>query len=117
MSCSKNYSKYASIEKVGNGSKNFIFTISEKFDEYNDSREKSKIYAKMNVGEQKLLEEKLKEKKYCYDDKKTLKYSIISKQEKIYDVTFSHLIEQNYKSKPVVPVIFFGQCLSGDNNN
>jgi hypothetical protein len=38
----------------------------------------------------------LEKRNYCVNDRGNILYSITSRQEKIYDMTFAHLIEQNY---------------------
>lgn len=38
-------------------------------------------------------------------------FEIISRQEKIFDATFSKLIAENYNAKPLSPVSYYGKCL------
>jgi hypothetical protein len=52
----------------------------------------------------------LKEQKYCLNDSGYPSFIITSRQEKIYDMTFAHLIEQNYNARPIAPRMYFGQC-------
>ena len=66
---------------------------------------------KKKVAELKLLMSFLRDEKYCINKNGELSFKINSNQEKIYDVTFSSLIEQNYNAKPVSPVTYFGECL------
>ena len=68
------------------------------------------MYQKMSVAELKLLIKFLRYNKYCINKSGKLSFRINSKQEKIYDVTFSSLIEQNYNASPITPVTYFGEC-------
>lgn len=91
--------------------KAFSFIVSEDFVMDHEKAEPSKIYPKMNVAELKLLMKLLKDNKYCINKSGDLSFKISSKQEKVYDITFSRLIEQSYNAKPVSPVTYFGECL------
>ena len=64
----------------------------------------------MTQAEAKLLTSLLKEQKYCLSDSGSPSFIITSRQEKIYDMTFAHLIEQNYNARPIAPRMYFGQC-------
>jgi hypothetical protein len=66
---------------------------------------------KITKAENDLLAKLLKQSKYCQNDKEP-PFIITSKQEKIYDMTFAHLIEENYNARPIVPKTYFGQCRS-----
>jgi hypothetical protein len=44
------------------------------------------------------------------DRSRTPLFTITSRQEKIYDMTFAHLIEESYNARPVAPRMYFGQC-------
>ena len=66
----------------------------------------------MSVAELKLLMKFLQNNKYCINKNGELSFEIKSKQEKIYDVTFSSLIEQSYNARPVAPTTYFGECLN-----
>jgi hypothetical protein len=65
----------------------------------------------MSVDELKLLMQFLKRDRYCINQSGDLSFKINSKQEKIYDITFSSLIEKSYNAKPISPVTYFGECL------
>ena len=91
--------------------KAFSFVINEQFIKANAKSDPSVLYPKMNVAELKLLMSFLRDNKYCINKNGELSFKINSKQEKIYDVTFSSLIEQNYNAKPVSPTTYFGECL------
>ncbi|MDA0902517.1 MAG: hypothetical protein O3B09_03815 [Proteobacteria bacterium] len=64
----------------------------------------------MTKSETKLLSKLLKNGGYCINSEGDLSFSIISKQEKIYDATFASLIDENYNAKSVTPVTYFGEC-------
>jgi hypothetical protein len=91
--------------------KAFSFVIDGKFIEKNNKSRPSALYPKMNVAELQLLMNFLRDNNYCINENGELSFKINSKQEKIYDVTFSSLIEQNYNAKPVSPTTYFGECL------
>jgi len=89
----------------------FSFVIDGKFIDSHSKSRPSALYPKMNVAELKLLMNFLRDNNYCINQNGELSFKINSKQEKIFDVTFSSLIEQNYNSKPVAPTTYFGECL------
>ena len=91
--------------------KAFSFVIDDEFIQSHSSSKPSALYPKMNVAELKLLTQFLRDNKYCINKNGELSFKINSKQEKVYDVTFSSLIEQNYNAKPVSPTTYFGECL------
>lgn len=96
---------YDSVNKKGY----FAFTVDQNFERENSKSPLDKKYKKMTVSEVDLLTKILKNKGYCQKDSET-SFVILSKQEKIYDMTFAHLIEENYKSRPLTPKTFFGYC-------
>ena len=109
ISCAGDPSLHGKITPF-NGSKNsFSFSVDEQYLEKNQNSKKSEEHPQMTEAEDKLLTKLLKKQNYCKSDKGT-NFVITSRQEKIYDVTFSHLIEQNYKAKPVAPRMYFGEC-------
>lgn len=91
-------------------SKSFSFRISEKFTN-SDNSAIDKKHSIMTKSEVKLLKGLLKKNNYCINKKDELLFEIVSKQEKIYDVTFSGLIEQQYNARSLTPAIYFGKCL------
>ncbi len=91
--------------------KTFSFIIDGKFIDSHSKSKPSALYPKMNVSELKLLMSFLRDNNYCINKDGELSFKINSKQEKVFDVTFSSLIEQNYNSKPVAPTTYFGECL------
>ncbi|HLD77180.1 MAG TPA: hypothetical protein VI861_03510, partial [Rickettsiales bacterium] len=113
FSCYQDLSKYGKIQSYdpqASGYSSFTFYVDE---DYIRDNEKSKIDQKnpqMTKAESKLLMFLLKKNGYC-NGKGKPKFVITSKQEKIYDVTFAHLIEQNYRAKPVAPRMYYGKCI------
>jgi hypothetical protein len=98
------------IHESLNENKSFTFIVSDKF--LKDSKSTpDKEYLNMSKSEAKLLKKLLKDNNYCINNKDVLLFEIISRQEKIYDVTFSGLIEQQYNAKSLTPVTYFGKCL------
>ena len=111
ISCASNSSKYGRVTLHNTADKNsFVFSASEEFTKVNDDSPKDKKFPKMTQAEAKLLTNLLKEQKYCLNDSDSPRFVITSRQEKIYDMTFAHLIEQNYNTRPIVPRMYFGQC-------
>jgi hypothetical protein len=111
ISCAGNLSKYGRVTLHNTADKNsFVFSASEEFTKVNVASPKDKKFPKMTQAEAKLLTNLLKEQKYCLDDSGYPIFIITSRQEKIYDMTFAHLIEQNYNARPIAPRMYFGQC-------
>lgn len=111
ISCAGNSSKYGRVTLHNTADKNsFVFSASEEFTKVNVASPKDKKFPKMTQAEAKLLTNLLKEQKYCLDDSGYPSFIITSRQEKIYDMTFAHLIEQNYNARPIAPRMYFGQC-------
>lgn len=96
---------YNSINK-----NSFSLVISDDFSRENQKSKPSKNHSKMTEAEVKLLTKFLKKNNYCINKNGDISFVIISRQEKVYDVTFSSLIEQNYNAKPITPVTYFGEC-------
>lgn len=91
--------------------KTFSFVINDQFIKSHANSGPSALYHKMSVAELELLMSFLRDNNYCINQNGELSFKINSKQEKIYDVTFSSLIEENYNAKPVAPTTYFGECL------
>jgi hypothetical protein len=111
FACMDNPSSYGKVTFYNSTNKNsFIFSVNEEYLQTNPHSKKDENYPQMTESEAKLLIRLLSQQNYCLNnDGKTL-FKITSKQEKIYDITFSHLIEQNYNAKPVTPRTYFGEC-------
>lgn len=114
LSCSINEDRYGKITLHTTGNRNsFIFTISEEFLEKNSkdlNKEEKNAGAKISIVEYNFLKKLLKEKKFCFNENNDLDFTIVSRQEKIYDMTFSHLIATSYKARPLAPRSYFGEC-------
>lgn len=122
ISCaSVDLARYGKVSLHNTGDSNsFVFAVNEEFEKLNIDSPKDPKNPKMTKAESRLLIALLKQKKYCLDKNNNALFTITSRQEKIYDMTFAHLIEQNYHAKPITPRMYFGQCndiKSLDNNN
>ncbi len=110
-SCAGNPLQYGRVTFHSNAGKDsFTFLVSEDFIKLNSTSPKDKKNPKMTKAEADLLVSLLKQKNHCSDKRGVPLFNITSRQEKIYDMTFAHLIEQNYNSKPVAPRMYFGRC-------
>lgn len=89
--------------------KSFVFSIDEEYLRNHAKSPKDENYPLMTEAEVRLLNGLLIQNKYCLNEGKPA-FQISSRQEKIYDVTFAHLIEQSYNAKPVAPRMYFGAC-------
>lgn len=114
-SCVEDLSEYGRVVKNSPSSKSsFIFSVKE---EYLNSHKDSKIdkrYPKMTEAESELLTSLLKQQKYCLNKEGNVSFSITSRQEKIYDMTFAHLIDESYNARPLTPVMYYGVCMTKD---
>ena len=113
ISCvDSNLSQYGKVTPQSTSNRNsFVFSVSEDYLADNGDSKKDKKYPKMTEAEAKLLIKILKQQKYCYNKDSKLAFKITSRQEKIYDMTFSHLIEQNYRARPITPRMYYGECV------
>ena len=111
VSCASDLSHYGRVT-LHNGSKkdSFVFSVNEEFIKSNPNSPKDKRNPKLTEAESELLANLLKQKSYCPNKYGSPLFDITSRQEKIYDMTFAHLIEQNYNAKPVAPRMYFGRC-------
>jgi hypothetical protein len=110
-SCSNNLAESGKVslhESLGEN-KYFVFTVSDKFLEKNKESPADEANPKMSEAESQLLIKLLKEKRYCANGSE-LSFVINSRQEKVYDMTFAHLIEKNYNARPISPRSYFGRC-------
>ncbi len=112
-SCAADHSQYGRVTLHGPSNKNaFTFFVSEDYLLANQTSKKDEAHPKMSKAESGLLLELLKQNKYCVNSDKKIFFKITSRQEKIYDMTFAHLIEQNYNARPVTPRMYYGECLN-----
>ncbi len=109
---SRDLSQYGRVTFYGQDSKNFTFFVSEEYMRANRDSKPDKNNPRMSKAETELLLNLLEKSSYCVNDQGKTLYRITSKQEKIYDMTFAHLIEQNYNARPVTPMMYYGECLS-----
>jgi len=106
------YNKYARISFHKTAERDsFTFTVSEEFEEENKSSAQDKENPIITKAESKLLRQALNKENYCLNKFGNPKFKIISKQQKIYDATYSHLVSQSYNARPAVPTTYFGECL------
>ena len=110
--CISDPSLYGKVKQYSTtDKKSFVFSIDESFIRKHEKSNKDENYPLMTEAEVKLLKSLLMQNDYCLNDESKPSFKINSRQEKIYDVTFAHLIEQSYNAKPVSPRMYFGQCL------
>lgn len=110
--CSSKAERYGHLSFHNTADKNsFIFSVNEEFLSSNSASPKDKKNPKMSKAEAALLTKLLEQKNYCLNNHGAANFTITSRQEKIYDMTFAHLIEQNYNIRPITPRMYFGRCL------
>ena len=111
VACIANPSLYGKVRQYSTSDKkSFVFSIDEEFIRKHQTSRKDEIFTIMTEAEVKLLYALLMQDKYCFDADNKPSFKINSRQEKIFDVTFAHLIEQSYNAKPVAPRMYFGEC-------
>jgi hypothetical protein len=113
-SCSSiDINQYGRVVKSSSANQNsFIFSVSEEYLEDNKNSKIDKNNPKMTKAESGLLKKILKKQDYCINEKGDLSFRITSRQEKIYDMTFAHLIEESYNARPVAPRMYYGECVN-----
>lgn len=108
--CTSDPSLYGKVKQYNSSDKkSFVFSVDDSFLRKHRDSSKDNKYPLMTEAEVKLLQALLAQNDYCLNSGKP-SFKINSRQEKIYDVTFAHLIEQSYNAKPVAPRMYFGQC-------
>jgi hypothetical protein len=90
----------------------FVFSVGDDFFKSNSESSKDKNNPIISVAESDLLKVLMKKKGVCLDKYGDPQFKITAKQEKIYDATFAHLIEENYRARPLTPIVYSGRCLS-----
>ncbi len=109
--CKADLPSYGRVSLYNNVDKNsFVFSVSDEFLLSSTKSPQDKKFPKMTEAESKLLFGLLQQKKYCLTKNGSPLFTITSRQEKIYDMTYAHLIEKNYKTRPIAPRMYFGQC-------
>ncbi len=110
ISCVADLSKYGRVTLHNTSDReSFIFSVNDAFLAANPPKQKEEAML-VSEAENKLLIALLMQKKYCLNSQGKPLFTVSSRQEKIYDMTFAHLIEQNYNARPVAPRMYFGHC-------
>ncbi len=118
VSCvTQDISGHGRVNFYGANNKNFTFVVDEDFINDHLDSPRNKEHPKLNEAESALLYSIMQKRNYCINNKGKILFKITSKQEKIYDMTFAHLIEQNYNARPVTPVTYFGECVDSINKS
>lgn len=113
VSCYSDLSSHGRVTLHNTTSKDsFIFSVQDEFLQKNSSSKPDKSNPKISRAESKLLQTLLKQKRYCLNAYGTPTFTITSRQEKVYDITFAHLIENNYNARSIAPIVYYGRCKS-----
>jgi len=106
------YFKYGKVTFHATTDKNFfVFTVDDNFYKKYKNSPNNKTHPRLSDEEFKMLKALLKNKKYCVENSTNPQFEIISRQEKVFDATFSKLIAENYNAKPLTPVSYYGKCI------
>ena len=112
MGCDADLSRYGRVTLHNTLNKDsFIFSVEDEFLQKKASSKQDKKHPKMTKAEVKLLKVLLHQKSYCLNDFGLPEFMITSRQQKVYDITYAHLIEKNYNIQSVAPRMYFGQCV------
>jgi len=113
FSCvNQDYYKYGKISFHASSDQNlFVFTVDDNFYKKYKNSPNNKNHPRLSDEEFKMLKTLLKNKKYCVENSSNPQFEIISRQEKIFDTTFSKLIAENYNAKSLTPVSYYGKCV------
>ena len=110
-SCISNPSRYGKIRQYSTSDKkSLVFSVDDNFLQEHENSKKDENYSLMTQSEVALLKALMMEQNYCLNSESKPDFKINSRQEKIYDVTFAHLIEQSYNARVVAPRMYFGEC-------
>tara|TARA_A100001015_G_scaffold294282_1_gene371879 strand:+ start:2578 stop:2940 length:363 start_codon:yes stop_codon:yes gene_type:complete len=113
-SCAKiDAAKYGKVSLYKSTSKSptFLFKVEESYVAKTIDSSKDDDHPLLSEAQANLLNQILINQKLCLDEYNYPKFTITSKQQRIYDVTFANLIDQSYNAKPVTPLTFFGKCV------
>lgn len=111
--CESDWARYGKVEHGSSVNNNyFIFSVSEEYLRAHKNSVPDKKNPKLTEAENKLLLKLLKQKNYCVMKNGDIAFRITSKQEKVYDMTFAHLIEEHYNARPITPVTYYGRCFN-----
>lgn len=106
------YLKYGRITfHVASQSDYFVYTVDDIFYKKYKNSPNNKKHPRLSDEEYKMLITLLREGKYCLKKSLNPDFEIISRQEKIYDVTFAKVIAESLNSKSLYPVSYYGRCL------
>lgn len=117
-SCSSvDIEEYGKVEIYNSSvnSKSFIFSVTESYSRKYKKSKPDRNHPKLTSAEANLLDKLLHRKNLCINDYHNAVFEITSKQEKIYDITFAELIQENYNARPIVPKRYYGRCVNKKN--
>ena len=110
---------YGKLSPINPGNKkSFAFAVSEKFINTDKKAKMDEEHPLITKSEGKLLKKLLKYNKFCLDKSDNPYFVIVSKQERVFDTTFAHVVDgkyDNYSTKPLSPRTYYGTCLSNHN--
>ena len=116
-SCSVDYSLYGNLKFYNqyNAKNNFRFAVYDGFLEKTKSSKIDDKFPKINITkkESRLLKKLMKTQKKCINQKGKIDFVLLRRQDRVYDMTFFDLIKENYRVRPVTPVLYFGYCIAG----
>lgn len=102
-------SKYGAVKRHG-GNNSFMFLVSEDFSKSHKNSRLNSKNTRLTNAEARLLSSLLRKEGLCVKGSSSPEYVITSKQEKVYDITYASLIEENYNAKSITPLTFYGYC-------
>lgn len=115
-SCSGGLDEYGSLTFYNQYSakNNFRFAVYDEFLQKSNSSKLDQEYqpVKITKRESKLLRGMMKQQQKCFNEKGKVHFQITYRQDRVYDMTFFNLIKENYRVRPVTPVLYFGNCLA-----
>lgn len=110
-SCAKDISSHGRLDFYKSGDRGFfVFSVGDDFIKTNSDSPKDKDNPIITAAESDLLKSLMKKKGVCLNKSGDPQFKVISKQEKVYDATFAHLIEENYRARPLTPISYSGKC-------
>ncbi len=113
-SCASDMSNFGKVNiynsAINSQDKKFVFVVEDSFIKSHKSSKNDEENPLLSKAESDLLKKLLARQKLCLNENNYPSFQVVSKQEKIYDVTFANLIEENYNAKPAVPRTYYGRC-------
>jgi len=114
-SCTKDISEYGKITPYDSSdNQTFIFSVTDEYSKSHNDSSKDIDHPKMLQSEADLLRQLLHRQNMCINEYNNPSFAITSQQEKIYDVTFASLIQENYNARAAVPKRYYGRCVAVD---